>query len=221
MANKTDIEWCDLTVNPIVGQCPHKCWYCYAEPIRKKMYSREIQFLPERLKFPKKPATIFIGSMIDVFARGIRTDWIQQILDTIKLYRQHTFLFLTKNPVRYREFDFNHINTICGVTEDCGGYESNSYEFSEWITPVKKFISFEPLLGNFKIELPVDIDQIIIGSLNKFRCPVTPDEGGTKKEWVLPILIKAELSNIPVFIKDELLRLYPDLPKRKELQWQK
>jgi DNA repair photolyase len=27
--NKTKIEWCDATINPVVG-CLHNCPYCYA-----------------------------------------------------------------------------------------------------------------------------------------------------------------------------------------------
>lgn len=104
--NKTAIEWCDFTVNPVVGKCPHDCWYCYAEPIRKKMYPEEMQFLPERLKFRKKPASIFIGSMFDIFADKVSSLWIYEIIRIVKLYRQHTFLFLTKNPERYNEFLF-------------------------------------------------------------------------------------------------------------------
>ena len=33
--NKTDIEWCDYTWNPITG-CKHGCPYCYAEKVTKR-----------------------------------------------------------------------------------------------------------------------------------------------------------------------------------------
>ena len=33
--NKTRIEWCDSTWNPVTG-CLHGCPYCYAEKIAKR-----------------------------------------------------------------------------------------------------------------------------------------------------------------------------------------
>ena len=33
--NKTDIEWCDMTWNPVVG-CKHGCEYCYARRYAKR-----------------------------------------------------------------------------------------------------------------------------------------------------------------------------------------
>lgn len=33
--NKTDIEWADMTWNPVVG-CKHGCEYCYARRIAKR-----------------------------------------------------------------------------------------------------------------------------------------------------------------------------------------
>ncbi len=46
--NKTKIEWCDYTINPVKGLCPMVCSYCYA----RRMYQRfkrnpEVRFEPE------------------------------------------------------------------------------------------------------------------------------------------------------------------------------
>jgi len=213
VVNKTKIEWCDFTVNPIIGQCPHKCWYCYAEPIRKRFYGTEIQFLPDRLNFTRKPATIFVGSMFDIFAEQTNSEWIQEIIGATTLNTQHTFLFLTKNPIRYMEFLFSD-NCWLGETITANSFIGSIYPSHE-----KKFISFEPLLGETPQGLIEGYQQIIVGSLNKNRQPVKPENGGTKKEWVYPILKQADKYKVPVFIKDELLRLHPDLPKRKELAW--
>ena len=34
--NKTKIEWCDYTLNPVKGLCPVGCSYCYA----RRLYRR-------------------------------------------------------------------------------------------------------------------------------------------------------------------------------------
>lgn len=67
--NKTKIEWCDFTINPIKGICKNDCWYCYA----KKMYKRfgwDTHIRQDYLVFsnmPKKPSRIFVGSTHDLF----------------------------------------------------------------------------------------------------------------------------------------------------------
>ena len=68
---KTKIDWCDCTVNPVIG-CKNGCAYCYAEKINKRFGFipnwKEPQFFPERLKQldSKTPKSIFMDSMSDV-----------------------------------------------------------------------------------------------------------------------------------------------------------
>jgi hypothetical protein len=38
--NKSKIEWCDRTWNPVTG-CLHGCQYCYAERIAKRFCTNE------------------------------------------------------------------------------------------------------------------------------------------------------------------------------------
>lgn len=193
--NKTKIEWCDYTVNPIKGPCKNDCWYCYA----KKMYKRFkwktwISFHPEvfnEIGKIKKPSKIFVGSMHDIFGGWINYGCIQRILEGIENYKKHTFIFLTKNPNRYSEFVFPK-NCLLGATV--------TEKKDEWridaMRHTKGFISVEPLLEdvsdlNFK-----GIDWIIIGGL-------TP-KPVHKKEWVTEIIKQARQLNIPVFLKNNL-----------------
>jgi hypothetical protein len=54
MMNKTRIEWCDFTYNPITG-CRHACEYCYARrqaqrfcgDIRLNKASDQLQSIPD------------------------------------------------------------------------------------------------------------------------------------------------------------------------------
>ena len=54
--NKTKIDWCDATVNPVMG-CPRGCEYCYARKLNTRFKWVEDwgkpQFFPERLKAAK------------------------------------------------------------------------------------------------------------------------------------------------------------------------
>ena len=82
----------------------------------------------------------------------------------------------------------------------------------------RTFISFEPLLESvFSISFK-NIDWIIIGSLNSNNKPVHASKGGTHREWVTE-LIKQAHGTIPIFIKDSLYELYPNLPRYRELPY--
>ena len=122
----TKIEWCDITLNPIVGcsKCSPGCLNCYAEksaarlaknPLTAKKYAGVVnenawtgQFsqpsLADFKKLPKSPRRVFIGSMTDIFHDRIvkggeyHKTWLPMLFDAMFNYPQHTFLLLTKRP---------------------------------------------------------------------------------------------------------------------------
>lgn len=49
----------------------------------------------------KKPRTIFVCSMADMFGEWVPDDWIKQVFEACEAAPQHRYLFLTKNPARY------------------------------------------------------------------------------------------------------------------------
>lgn len=205
---RSKIEWTEYTSNPIRGRCLHACSYCYAEQIRiKYKQPAGMHWHPEELikiRGKKKAATIFIGSMYDIFGEWVEGGYIDQILDTAKACPQHTFLFLTKNPVKVSRFDFSD-NCWVGVTDDCMG--SDTYpldDFGEWITGTNKFISFEPLLGALGTQIPSDISQIIIGAMTGKGGKVIKPE----IKWVTDIIDAA--GDRPIYIKDNLLDILPE-----------
>lgn len=231
--NKTKIEWCDYVWNPVWG-CFNHCSYCYARKIAKRfgnmMYDKEANwynknmpdlendflrdefyytdFFPVFLNsnfhksFPKKPSRIFVNSMSDIW--HWRADWMHKVLNKIKEYPQHKFLFLTKSPEVYIKYCFSD-NCWLGYTSDNG----DIYTDKNWQPyPYLRFVSFEPLLitPNYRIllnDLPT-VDWIIIGAqTNPYKPP--------KKEWIEIILDVAEKFKIPVFMKHNLKKIWPDL----------
>jgi len=202
--NKTKIEWCDYTINPVKGLCKNDCWYCYA----RKMYKR-FKWNPEirldekefdKIRSIKKPSKIFTCSMHDLFGDWICDDWIYYTILKIKQYPQHIFQILTKFPARIKHFEFPK-NCWLGVTitgeENIGKLGRDMLGFT-FLNDNKKFISYEPLLNSnvyYRQYISV-VDWIIIGGLTPK--PVHRDE------WVENIIKQARFWGKPIFIKDNL-----------------
>lgn len=182
--NRTKIEWCDYTWNPIVG-CKTGCKYCYAERINKRFKHipdwKKPEFFPERLTDPldKKAATIFVGSMCDLFGGWIPSEWIWQIMEVVHLCDQHQFMFLTKYPLRYNEFEFPP-NAWIGATIEQADEKGMQrlYDIDDVETSAKKFLSIEPLLGDFYALKLSHFDLLIIGAMTG------PGAIVPQKEWI-------------------------------------
>lgn len=241
---RTKIEWIinpdgsrGYVCNPIKGKCPQGCYYCYAEVMRKRFKKpREMTWRSEELQACrklKKPSTIFIGSVFEIFGEWVPSEYLNLIYQVIDDLPQHTFILLTKNPSREWWLFSMPANLWFGASVTSSKDKENGYNVGGNVVGSRNaFISFEPVLddivnGDNKLYadgvLPLhkNIKWIILGSLNKNGRPVKPEKGGTKKEWVYPILDQANKYNIPVFIKEELNRLFPDLPIRKEVPYLK
>ncbi len=105
-------EWVGYTWNPLAGECPHQCEYCYVPmvanryPQLKDKYSGPIRIDEKALKqnLPKNKI-IFVCSMNDLFADEVPYDVINTIIErTRELSEGRTFLFQSKNPARMEEY---------------------------------------------------------------------------------------------------------------------
>jgi len=108
--NKTLIEWAKKTWNPVTGctKISPGCAHCYAERMAGRLKAMgvkgyengfDVTFHPGRLKEPlklKKPSTIFVCSMGDLFHEAVEDEWIKQVWDVMWRCKPHTFLTLTK-----------------------------------------------------------------------------------------------------------------------------
>jgi protein gp37 len=126
----TKIEWCDQTINPIIGctKVSEACDNCYAEVMARRLagmkhtkddYSQvltaghwngNIVFRVKELLKPEKwtkPQRIFITSMGDLFHENVLDQWLIEIMFMVKNNPQHTFIMLTKRPKRMLEFFTN------------------------------------------------------------------------------------------------------------------
>ena len=188
------IDWCDYSWNPISG-CLQNCEYCYLKRMGLDMTPK---FHTEKLKdlrVIKEPSKIFVGSSADCFGEWVKNEWIEDILEVIKRYPEHTFQLLTKNPKRYLERDWTEYpNVWIGTTIDTQDRVKN-LEYLKQAKANTKFISFEPLLENLDVDL-TGIDWIIIGA-NSNAGAVRP-----MNCWASNLITKAYNLAIPVWVKD-------------------
>jgi protein gp37 len=222
--NKTAIEWCDYTWNPVTG-CKHGCPYCYARKIAERFKGSkawpqgfEPMFHPERLldqRKVKNPQTIFVCSMADLFGEWVPNSWINEVMLAAKGASRHTYIFLTKNPKRYLTIPGDYLgqkNFWFGTSV------TNQYDADQrihWLQRLPEgnaFISFEPLLENpGHLDLH-DIKQVIIGAQTNPSVEVTP-------EMIQPIgaaTCPGVVPSIKMFCKDSM----PSWATRRELCWE-
>lgn len=125
MGDKSKIEWCDATWNPVVGcsKVSEGCRNCYAFDLHGLRYKaklegkqlpeqylkpfKEIQLFRDRLDQPyrwKRPRRIFVNSLSDLFHPDVPFDFIGQVFSVMGYNDHHTFMVLTKRPARMLEF---------------------------------------------------------------------------------------------------------------------
>lgn len=243
--NKTKIEWCDMTWNPVTG-CQHGCEYCYARKIAQRfgghaetserhvIVSREgaahkavpfpfgfdPTFYHYRLKEPqtiKKPQTIFVCSMADLFGEWVPDEWIERVFQACEKAPWHRYLFLTKNPQRLCSLANTdklpkNKNFWYGSTLDNASALRYPGRFRD-----NTFVSIEPLTEFMNVGLGSfgSAKWVIIGAETGSRKgKVTP-----QKEWVDNICEAAAMLNRAVFMKDSLIPIVGEANMRREFPW--
>jgi protein gp37 len=113
----TKIEWTQETWNPITGctKISPGCKNCYAERMSKRLAGRfgypkddpfRVTFRPLKVYQPmdwKKPRTIFVCSMGDLFHKKVDIGWIRGMVEVMLAADQHIYQVLTKRPQRMKE----------------------------------------------------------------------------------------------------------------------
>ena len=197
---KDKIDWTDFTWNPVSG-CLHDCSYCYLKRIKDFDMTPTFHF--ERLTEPakrKKPALIFTGSSGDMFGEWVKPEWIDGVLNTVLNCQQHTFQFLTKNPDRYSFINSQYLfrNLWFGTTDDALILTQYNIErLKRSVTVPRRFVSFEPLIG--EVTYPpnlADIQWIIIGADSNKGAKKPPDV------WAYNIIQEARKVGAAVWVKD-------------------
>jgi len=211
MAQQSSIEWTESTWNPVTGctKVSPGCLNCYAERMARRLqamgqpnYARgfEVALHPAMLELPlswKKPQTIFVNSMSDLFHEAVPDDFILRIFDVMNRATWHRFQVLTKRSARLLKLNRRitwrpHI--WMGVTvenERC----TPRIEHLRRTDACLKFLSMEPLLGPVADLNLRGIDWVIVGGESG------PGARPMQKEWVTAIRDQCLWQEVAFFFK--------------------
>lgn len=209
--NPSNIEWTTATWNPITGctKVSPGCDHCYAETFAKRFrgvpgHPYEQGFTPtlrpERLRQPldwKRPSTIFVNSMSDLFHVTVPEDFIREVFAVMGQASWHQFQVLTKRAERLervaRRLDVPS-NVWLGVSVESPTYYSRIRHLGRVAAPIR-FLSCEPLLAPLP-DLPLDgIHWVIVGGESG------PGARPMDAEWVRDIRAQCARHAIPFFFK--------------------
>ncbi|MGV3723020.1 MAG: DUF5131 family protein, partial [Actinomycetota bacterium] len=163
MAASSHIEWTEATWNPVTGctKISPGCKHCYAERMAKRLQAMgqanyangfRLTLQDHALTLPlrwRKPQTIFVNSMSDLFHPDVPVDFIQQVFGVMRQAHWHRFQVLTKRSERLRELDAQldwAPNVWMGVSVETAQYAGRIDDLR--VTGAQtRFLSLEPLLG--------------------------------------------------------------------------
>ena len=225
---ETNIEWTHrpdsigVTWNPTTGcdRISAGCDNCYALTMAKRLkamgqakYQNDgdprtsgpgfgLTAHPDMLQVPytwRKPRTVFVNSMSDLFHAKVPRDFIRRVFDVMADTPQHTYQILTKRSLRLRRLA-NDLpwppNVWMGVSVEDSTPECLIRIDHLSDTPAKvKFLSCEPLVGDLgPIEL-ASIDWVICGGESG------PGARPMEPKWALSLLQQCKDAGVPAFMK--------------------
>ena len=216
MSGTSKIEWTDATWNPVRGctKISPGCKHCYAETFAERFrgvpghpYEQgfDLKLIPEKLFEPLRwtsPKTVFVNSMSDLFQDGVPYEYIESVLDVMKLAKWHTYQVLTKRSARMRDFlndpRFDRTGTDhiwWGVSVEDRDHGVPRIEHLRATDARIRFLSIEPLLMDVG-RLDLDgIGWVIVGGESG------PGARRMNKEWVESIRCQCEDARVPFFFK--------------------
>lgn len=179
VASQSAIEWTGTTWNPLTGctKVSPGCAHCYAERMARRLQSMGNpnyaagfnltlhEHVLERPLSWRKPETVFVNSMSDLFHEEVPVDFILRIFDVMRRAHWHQFQVLTKRAERLVELapllDWSP-NVWMGVTVENRRFVHRIDHLRQTGAAVK-FLSLEPLLGPLP-DLDLEgIDWAIVG----------------------------------------------------------
>jgi protein gp37 len=211
MATNSAIEWTESTWNPVTGctKVSPGCVHCYAERMAKRLramgqanYSDgfKVTMHDHAVKLPltwKKPRTVFVNSMSDLFHKAIPVEFIQRVFDVMRRASWHQYQLLTKRSERLLELDPNLEwlpNIWMGVSVENEKYTYRIDHLRQTHAHTK-FLSLEPLLGPLPDLDLTGIDWAIVGGESG------PGARPMKPEWATEIRDQCRMAQVPFFFK--------------------
>ncbi len=211
MALGSGIEWTEATWNPVTGctKISPGCKFCYAERMSERLHAMgqanyrngfELTLHPHMLELPlrwKKPQTIFVNSMSDLFHLDVPFEYIERVFEVMNRAHWHRFQVLTKRSERLAELSSRLAwapNIWMGVSVESNAYRQR-IDHLRGTNATTKFLSLEPLLGPLE-DLDVHgIDWVIVGGESG------PGARPMDAAWVRSLRDQCRASSVPFFFK--------------------
>lgn len=211
MAQNSKIEWTQCTWNPVTGctKISTGCKNCYAERMALRLKAMgqpnyrngfRVTKHPHVLQLPlrwKRPRTVFVNSMSDLFHKAIDFDFISSVFDVMHHAHQHQFQVLTKRSARLLQLGYKlnwPENVWMGVTVETEDLTFRIDDLRQTPAAVK-FLSLEPLLGPIPDLDLTGIDWVIVGGESG------PGARPLQREWVTDIRDQCLDAQVPFFFK--------------------
>ena len=218
MSDRSAIEWTDATWNPVRGctKVSPGCKHCYAETFAERWrgipghaYEQgfDLRLVPEALEIPlhwKRPRTIFVNSMSDLFHEEIPFDYIDRVFAVMRRAHWHRFQVLTKRADRAALYTLRSNGLAECPQVPRNVWVGTSIESPRYFGRVDnlrrvpartRFLSIEPLLEPMGRLNLFGISWVIVGG---------ESGGGAREmcpEWVRPIRDQCVTEGIPFFFK--------------------
>lgn len=204
MAGTSEIEWTDVTWNPVAGCtiASSGCTNCYAMRMAARLqamghnkyegttrksgeryvWTGRVNIDPSSLSAPmewRRPKRIFVNSMSDLFHPDVPSDFIKQVWAVMEECPHHHFQVLTKRPDRMAAMIATSAlmplqNVWLGTSVENAEVASR-VEHLSGIEGATLFISFEPLIGEI-----IEID------LRKVHWAIVGGESGPRSREMDP-----------------------------------
>lgn len=211
MGANSAIEWTESTWNPVTGctKISAGCMHCYAERMAKRLRAMgqanyangfKVAMHEHAVELPlswKKPRTIFVNSMSDMFHQVIPIEFIQRVFDIMRRAAWHQYQLLTKRSKRLLELDAQlhwQPNIWMGVSVENQDY-LHRVDHLRNTHAHTKFLSLEPLLGPLPNLDLSGIDWVIVGGESG------PGARPMRREWVTEIREQCEATGVAFFFK--------------------
>jgi len=211
MSVNSAIEWTESTWNPVTGctKISDGCSHCYAERMARRLKAMgqknyangfKVTLHPHALNLPlkwKKPQTIFVNSMSDLFHKNVPISFIHKVFSIMTEAHWHRFQVLTKRASRLQKIasELNWPNNVwVGVTVENNDY-TKRIDCLRNVPAIVRFLSLEPLLGPLPRLNLTNIDWVIVGGESG------PGARPMEKDWVLDIQHQCKSAKVPFFFK--------------------
>ena len=211
MATNSAIEWTESTWNPLTGctKISPGCKHCYAERMAFRLQAMgqphyangfKLSLHENALELPlrwKRPQTIFVNSMSDLFHKDVPLTFILQMFDVMCRAHWHRFQILTKRADRLSEISPRlpwKSNIWMGVSVEGSDYTFRVDHLRATDAHVK-FLSLEPLLGPLPDLDLHGIDWVIVGGESG------PGSRPMDSSWAIDIRDQCLAAGVPFFFK--------------------